>query len=85
MEDMTNMWRKISYADKGNTDNQLTTISIPESWPGMETTITSKCELEDPKKVGTWKKLELPEEILPYLKVHNRHHFGQAHGVRLPK
>eukprot|EP00957_Ditylum_brightwellii_P000385 29956-Ditylum_brightwellii.AAC.1 len=40
----------------------------------------SKCELEDPKKTSTWRKLELPEEILHYLKVHNRHHFGQAHG-----
>eukprot|EP00957_Ditylum_brightwellii_P002315 178102-Ditylum_brightwellii.AAC.1 len=46
----------------------------------METTITSERELEDPKKASTWMKQELPEEILHYLKVFNRCHFGQAHG-----
>eukprot|EP00957_Ditylum_brightwellii_P205649 15344794-Ditylum_brightwellii.AAC.1 len=65
---MANMWRKISYTNKGNIENQLTTRSIPESWPSMDTTITSKCKLEDPKKAITWRKLELPEEILHYLK-----------------
>eukprot|EP00957_Ditylum_brightwellii_P207545 15353454-Ditylum_brightwellii.AAC.1 len=75
------MWRKISYADKGNIDNQLTTLSIPELWPSVEITITSECKLKDPKKSSTWRKLELPEEILHYLKACNRHHFGQAHGT----
>eukprot|EP00957_Ditylum_brightwellii_P080761 6142562-Ditylum_brightwellii.AAC.1 len=41
----------------------------------------SKCELEDPKKASTWRKLELPEEILHYLKVCYRRHFGQAHST----
>eukprot|EP00957_Ditylum_brightwellii_P142267 10838314-Ditylum_brightwellii.AAC.1 len=46
----------------------------------MKTTITFKCKLEDLKKASTWRKLELLEESLHYLKVCNRHHFGQAHG-----
>eukprot|EP00957_Ditylum_brightwellii_P004765 362792-Ditylum_brightwellii.AAC.1 len=79
VEDMANMWRKISYADKGNTENQLITLSITELWPSMETTIMYKCKLEDPTKASIRRKLELPEEILHYLKVHNRRHFGQAH------
>eukprot|EP00957_Ditylum_brightwellii_P087793 6685840-Ditylum_brightwellii.AAC.1 len=74
---MAIMWRKVSYAVKGDTDNQLTKLSIPESWPSIETTIMFQCELKDPKKASTWKKLELPEEILHYLKVSNRHRFEQ--------
>eukprot|EP00957_Ditylum_brightwellii_P108877 8305754-Ditylum_brightwellii.AAC.1 len=56
-------------------------MSIPESWPDADITITADCELKDPKKSETWRTIDLPEEILHYLTVHNRHHFGQAHGT----
>eukprot|EP00957_Ditylum_brightwellii_P033026 2504109-Ditylum_brightwellii.AAC.1 len=39
-KDMANMWKKISYADKGKQDNNITFDSIPESWPDIDTTIT---------------------------------------------
>eukprot|EP00957_Ditylum_brightwellii_P135292 10316447-Ditylum_brightwellii.AAC.2 len=54
VKDMSNMWKKISYADKRKLDNNLTPISILESWPDMDMTITADYELEDPKKVKQW-------------------------------
>eukprot|EP00957_Ditylum_brightwellii_P099944 7616265-Ditylum_brightwellii.AAC.1 len=68
-EDMSNMWKKISYADKGKHDNNITSISIPESWPDMDTTITPDCELDDPPKAEQWHTVDPPEEILHYLTV----------------
>eukprot|EP00957_Ditylum_brightwellii_P013628 1028122-Ditylum_brightwellii.AAC.1 len=47
-EDMANMWRKVSYTDKGKRDNNTTLLLIPESWLDINTSITSKMELEDP-------------------------------------
>eukprot|EP00957_Ditylum_brightwellii_P204735 15340626-Ditylum_brightwellii.AAC.1 len=38
-------------------------------------------ELEDPKKAQRWYTVDLPEEILHYLMVRNRCHFGQAKGT----
>eukprot|EP00957_Ditylum_brightwellii_P155937 11869904-Ditylum_brightwellii.AAC.1 len=29
----------------------------------------SECKLEDPKKASAWRKLEVPEDILHYLKL----------------
>eukprot|EP00957_Ditylum_brightwellii_P196994 15008360-Ditylum_brightwellii.AAC.1 len=50
VKDMANMWRKISYTDKGKQSNNIILILIPESWPDINTTITPEMELEDPKK-----------------------------------
>eukprot|EP00957_Ditylum_brightwellii_P116530 8888886-Ditylum_brightwellii.AAC.1 len=49
-EDMSSMWKKIANVDKGKLDHNLISISIPLSWPDMNTTITTNCELEDPAK-----------------------------------
>eukprot|EP00957_Ditylum_brightwellii_P079635 6055822-Ditylum_brightwellii.AAC.1 len=38
-------------------------------------------ELEDPKKAQQWRTVDLPEEILHYLTIRNRHYFGQAEGT----
>eukprot|EP00957_Ditylum_brightwellii_P187526 14281095-Ditylum_brightwellii.AAC.1 len=35
-------------------------------------------KLEDPTSATTWRLIELPKEILHYLTICNRHHFGQA-------
>eukprot|EP00957_Ditylum_brightwellii_P021904 1651886-Ditylum_brightwellii.AAC.1 len=43
-EDMANMWRKISFTDKGKRDNNITLILILAS-------------LEDPKKAQQWRTL----------------------------
>ena len=75
-EDMSNMWKKISYANKNKYESNVSSISIPDSWPDADTTITADCKLKVPKKAETWCTIDLPEEILHYLTVRNRHHFG---------
>eukprot|EP00957_Ditylum_brightwellii_P187417 14273255-Ditylum_brightwellii.AAC.1 len=80
-EDMANMWRKISYIDKGKRDNSITLLSIPESWLDINTIITPEMKLEDPKKVQQWRAVDLPEEILHYLTIQNRCHFDPAKGT----
>eukprot|EP00957_Ditylum_brightwellii_P019253 1451632-Ditylum_brightwellii.AAC.1 len=78
---MSNMWRKTSYTDKGKQDNNITLILILASWPGINTIITPEMELKDPKKAQQWRTVHLPEEILNYLTIRNRRHFGQAKGT----
>eukprot|EP00957_Ditylum_brightwellii_P207108 15351508-Ditylum_brightwellii.AAC.1 len=76
---MFTMWKKIGYADKGHVKNNITSISIPDTWPDLSTQILADDVLEDPKTSSTWRKVDLPKEILHYLTARNRHHFGQAH------
>eukprot|EP00957_Ditylum_brightwellii_P136312 10395721-Ditylum_brightwellii.AAC.1 len=57
-EDMTNMWRKISYTDKGKRDNNITLIFV-----------TPEMDLEDSKKAQYWRTVDLPEEILHHLTI----------------
>eukprot|EP00957_Ditylum_brightwellii_P186221 14176840-Ditylum_brightwellii.AAC.1 len=40
-EGISNMWKKVAYVDKGKTDNKLSSISIPLSWPDMHTPVTA--------------------------------------------
>eukprot|EP00957_Ditylum_brightwellii_P041429 3137104-Ditylum_brightwellii.AAC.1 len=54
-EDMADMWRKISYADKGKRDDSIALLSNPESWPDINTIITPEIKLEDPKKAQQWR------------------------------
>eukprot|EP00957_Ditylum_brightwellii_P189839 14452549-Ditylum_brightwellii.AAC.1 len=75
------MWKKISNANKNKYESNVSSISIPESWPDADTTITADCELKDPKKAETWRTINLPLEILHYLTIHNRHRFRQAQGT----
>eukprot|EP00957_Ditylum_brightwellii_P092440 7039506-Ditylum_brightwellii.AAC.1 len=51
-ETMSNMWKKIGYAD---------------TWPDMSTPLLADDELENPKTAFTWCKVDPPEEILHYL------------------
>eukprot|EP00957_Ditylum_brightwellii_P147729 11249882-Ditylum_brightwellii.AAC.1 len=80
-ETMTNMWKKIGYADKSGTENNITSISIPDTWPDISTPILADNVLENPKTATTWHKADLPDKILHYLTVHNCCHFGQAHNT----
>eukprot|EP00957_Ditylum_brightwellii_P078837 5994927-Ditylum_brightwellii.AAC.1 len=79
VEDMSNMWKKISYINKNKYRSNVTSIASPESWPDADTIITADCKLKDPKKAEAWCTIDLPEEILHYFTVRNRCHFGQAH------
>eukprot|EP00957_Ditylum_brightwellii_P055431 4200379-Ditylum_brightwellii.AAC.1 len=47
----------------------------------MSTPILADDVLENPKTASTWRMVDLPEEILHYLTVHNCRHFGQAHNT----
>eukprot|EP00957_Ditylum_brightwellii_P091506 6968067-Ditylum_brightwellii.AAC.1 len=78
---MSNMWKKIKFADKGNQDNNITLIQIPASWPDANTSISLQMQLEDPKSGTMWRLVELPKEILHYLTICNRRHFGQTMGT----
>eukprot|EP00957_Ditylum_brightwellii_P004106 311847-Ditylum_brightwellii.AAC.1 len=78
---MANMWKKISYTDKGKRDNNITLLLIPESWPDINKIITPEMKLEYLKKAQQWRTVNLPEEILHYLTIQNRRHFGQAKGT----
>eukprot|EP00957_Ditylum_brightwellii_P047754 3627574-Ditylum_brightwellii.AAC.1 len=80
-EDMSNMWKKIAYADKGKTDNNVSSISIPLLWSDMHTPVMATRDLEDLKKTDQWQKVKFWEEILYYLTVRNRQQFGKAHGA----
>eukprot|EP00957_Ditylum_brightwellii_P115175 8783783-Ditylum_brightwellii.AAC.1 len=55
-ETMSNMWKKIGYADKDCTENNVTSISIPDIWPDMSTPILADDVLENPKTASTWCK-----------------------------
>eukprot|EP00957_Ditylum_brightwellii_P156495 11910586-Ditylum_brightwellii.AAC.1 len=80
-EDMANMWRKISYTDKGKRDNNITLLLISESWLDINTINTPEIELEDLKKSQQLRTVDLPEEILHYLTIQNRCYFVQAKGT----
>eukprot|EP00957_Ditylum_brightwellii_P082973 6308431-Ditylum_brightwellii.AAC.1 len=80
-EDMSQMWKKIHFTDKGKKESNVTSLQVPISWPDASLEITPQHTLEDPKLATNWKFVELPEEILHYLTVRNRRHFGQAYGT----
>eukprot|EP00957_Ditylum_brightwellii_P092670 7056394-Ditylum_brightwellii.AAC.1 len=75
---MAQMWKKIQFANKGRKENNLTSIQVPASWPDISVDIIPQHELEDPKSSTEWKMIDLPQEIVHYLKICNRQHFGQA-------
>eukprot|EP00957_Ditylum_brightwellii_P169248 12881784-Ditylum_brightwellii.AAC.1 len=75
------MWKKIKFANEGSQGKNITSIQIPASWPDTDMDISPQMQLEDPKFAMTWRLFELPKEILYYLTICNRHHFGQAMGT----
>eukprot|EP00957_Ditylum_brightwellii_P037013 2802512-Ditylum_brightwellii.AAC.1 len=75
---MTLMWKKIRFADKGRKENNLTLIQVLASWPEMSMETPPIHDLEGPKQTTEWKTIDLPQEIVHYLKIWNRRHFGRA-------
>ena len=65
-EIMSTMWKKIRYADKGCIENNIMSISIPDTWPDMSTPILAEDVLENHKTASTWGKVDMPKEILHY-------------------
>eukprot|EP00957_Ditylum_brightwellii_P026620 2012856-Ditylum_brightwellii.AAC.1 len=59
-ETMSNMWKKIGYADQGCAENNIMSISISDTWSDMLTPILADDELENPKTAFTWCKVDLP-------------------------
>eukprot|EP00957_Ditylum_brightwellii_P050896 3860126-Ditylum_brightwellii.AAC.1 len=82
-EDMAQMWKKICFTDKGRKENNLTSIQVLVSWSEMLTITPPNHDLEDPKSTTEWKTINLPQEIVHYLKLRNRRHFEQAQGAPL--
>jgi hypothetical protein len=60
-----------------------TSIEVPTAWPTPSDDITSRTFLPDPKKASTWPTVDLPKDVLHYLLLQNRLHFGQAEGTSL--
>eukprot|EP00957_Ditylum_brightwellii_P065739 4986796-Ditylum_brightwellii.AAC.1 len=55
-ETMSTMWKKIGCADKGHTEINIMSFSIPDTWPNMSTPILTEDVLENPKTASTWRK-----------------------------
>eukprot|EP00957_Ditylum_brightwellii_P155063 11803093-Ditylum_brightwellii.AAC.1 len=80
-EDMSKMWRKIQFTDKGCKENNITSSQVSASWPETSVDISPQLELEGPKNATEWKLVDLPQEVLHYLTLCNCCHFRQAHGT----
>eukprot|EP00957_Ditylum_brightwellii_P131635 10039535-Ditylum_brightwellii.AAC.1 len=78
---MAQIWKKIQFADKGRKKNNLTSIQVLASWPDMSMETLPNHDIEDPKQTIEWKTIDLPQEIVHYLKMWSRRHFGQAQGT----
>eukprot|EP00957_Ditylum_brightwellii_P163449 12444148-Ditylum_brightwellii.AAC.1 len=76
---MAQMWKKIQFADKGKKEKNLTSIQVPASWPETLADIPPHHDPDNPKSTTEWKTIDLPQEIVHYLKIHNKRHFDQAH------
>eukprot|EP00957_Ditylum_brightwellii_P057456 4356267-Ditylum_brightwellii.AAC.1 len=64
---MKTMWKKIGYTDKGQVENNITSISISTSWQAMTTEVTAY-----DKTAISWRKVKMPAKILHYLTLRNR-------------
>jgi hypothetical protein len=76
------MFRTFKAIRGQTTDSRgITQLEVPTSWPAAGTPIESIGTLPDPKKSSDWRLITLPEEIVYYLLLRNRFHFGQAEGT----
>jgi hypothetical protein len=85
-ESTCKMYSKIRSARGLNTKNaQFTSLQIPTDWPDRDTEISNIESLSDPKSIAhddsKWRTVELPADIMHYLRLRNRLHFGQAQGT----
>jgi hypothetical protein len=75
------MYRKIKAIRGKNSFGGFTSIDVPLSWPAAHIDPTTVSSLPDPKTATEWRTVDLPDEIVYYLLMRNRLHFGQAHGT----
>jgi hypothetical protein len=85
-ESTCRMYSKIRTARGQNSKNsQFTSLQIPKDWPEPDAEISNVSTLSDPKTLSNdpenWRTVELPSEIMYYLRLRNRLHFGQAQGT----
>lgn len=74
------MYPKIKAIRGKHNTSGFTSIEVSLSWPQAHS-ITTDLVLLDPKQATKWKTVDLPDEIVYYLLLQNRLHFGQAHGT----
>jgi hypothetical protein len=75
------MYRKIQAVRGKFNSSGFTSIEVPSSWPPAHSHLPNAQALPDPKKATEWKTVDLPDEIVYYLLLRNRRHFGQAQGT----
>jgi hypothetical protein len=85
-EQMSQIFSRIrSIRSDKSARSHFTSLQIPISWPHPGDEITNLQELPDPKAIqhddSLWRTVELPSDILYYLRLRNRLHFGQAQGT----
>eukprot|EP00957_Ditylum_brightwellii_P011788 889465-Ditylum_brightwellii.AAC.1 len=78
---MKKVWAKIGYADKKKDIGSISSLQVPLTWPNANVDSINVVNLDNLKKVECWKTVEIPKEIVTYLKLCNRLHFGQAQGT----
>jgi hypothetical protein len=85
-ETSSKMYGKIRAVRSTNAVNShFTSLQIPQDWPELNAEVANIQSVSDPKAINNqddkWRTIELPEEILYYLRLRNRLHFGQAEGT----
>jgi hypothetical protein len=80
-ESIAATFRKIRNVTKPAHARGSTSIEVPTTWPPPSEDITARTSLPDPKKASTWRTVDLPKDVLHYLLLRNRLHFGQAEGT----
>jgi hypothetical protein len=85
-ESSCKMYSKIrSVRGLNSKSGQFTSLQIPADWPTPETEISNIESLSNPKEIAgddsKWRTIDLPADIMHYLRLRNRLHFGQAEGT----
>eukprot|EP00957_Ditylum_brightwellii_P134942 10288377-Ditylum_brightwellii.AAC.1 len=80
---MQRMWHKCGkrfnlLTKEGRKEDNLTLIQGPASWMEILMDTPPNHDLEDPKSTTELKMIDLPQEIVHYLKLQNQRYFGQV-------
>eukprot|EP00957_Ditylum_brightwellii_P131985 10063840-Ditylum_brightwellii.AAC.1 len=77
---MAKVCNKIGHADKKYKSRSIMSLQIPVTWPSSDSDENQIHALENPKEEKHWRTVKTPREIVFYLKLRNRLHFGEAKG-----
>jgi exonuclease III len=80
-ESIAATFRKIRSVTRPAQSRGFTSIDVLTSWPKPSDDTTQTTSLPDPKKATSWRTADLPQDVLHYLLLRNRLHFGQAEGT----